>query len=193
MRKNYDDGCLDAISTILGVLFWIIALSALIISNCTNRSHKKSNVNSLSVNAKFTSTDAPSTKKKSSSSSSRTSSSSSFRSNSSVSEHAVFVSHKIAGTNGVGNDWIFDYKVNGMSVNNGQEFSFTAGDLVTFEFTAIENDPDYPDKGSKKTTKIINQSDIDNGFTVSIQVTVVENNGHYKGRSCTVVGTFQYK
>ena len=106
----------------------------------------------------------------------------------------VYTSKTTKTTNKVGSEWTYEFKINGTEVTaQGQRFAFNVGDNITMLFKATEHDTRYNDEGSVQKTRRITQSDIDNGFSVGFTLTVTENDGSYKGRSCVWEAKMEFR
>ena len=94
-------------------------------------------------------------------------------------------------SNNIGNEWIHEFKVNGEKAKLGGEYTLKVGDKVSLYAQYSELD-DNPDIGEESKTHKVTEDDIKNGFEVSLQVTVKENGGRYKGRSAQYTVTFKF-
>lgn len=81
--------------------------------------------------------------------------------------------------NSVGNDWSYARYCNGQSVHDGFEITNASGDYATVEMYITENDS-YPDSGYGSTSIVLQD-----GYTTSFNITVVENRGRYSGNTAT--------
>lgn|GEM_PF-6461898 len=99
------------------------------------------------------------------------------------------ISKKRTDKNHIGDEWSYSYKVNGQLPEN--EYIITAGDEIEF-FAKITEEDERPDIGEASGTYIVSQSDIANGFTVSMNVSVQENGGRNSGQCADFIMTFVF-
>ena len=93
--------------------------------------------------------------------------------------------------NHVGYNWERKFYLNGEAFAGARTILLCAGDTVTLGAYLCENDS-YPDSTRENVRRVISQSDLVNGFTVSFPVSVSENRGRYSGYSCTWQVTFYF-
>ena len=95
--------------------------------------------------------------------------------------------------NNIGNEWSYEYKVNGEKAKIGTgKYSFSAGDKITVYSMITEKDT-KPDIGEAAKTYTVTEADLKNGFKISLDVMVTENAGRYVGRSANYKVTFKFK
>lgn len=118
----------------------------------------------------------------------------------------------------VGNEWTVDCEINGQTLFDGQEkdtkvynkngyikkpekekvigedtVRLGAGDELVIITTVGEYDKDYPEDGSDVTTRTVSAAELRDGFTVEVDVTVIENAGQYAGNKATWRIAYQFK
>lgn len=91
--------------------------------------------------------------------------------------------------NNTGNEWSYDFEINGEKVPDTMEVS--VGDTITFSAKLTEND-DIPDVGTGSASHTITEDDILNGFEVSFDVYVQENAGRNSGKSAHFVVNYRF-
>ncbi len=102
----------------------------------------------------------------------------------------VSVSAVCSGYNHVGNSWSQYFSINGEKVKKGDKVTVTLGDSLEFYAKITEKDS-KPDVGKASETRVISQEDFENGFTVSLTVSVRENGGRYSGNKAVWTVTFK--
>lgn len=106
-------------------------------------------------------------------------------------EMQISINASCKDTNGVGVDWLSFYSINGCEVMDGDTIVLLPGDELVIYSELIE-DEEYPDIGSKETSHIVTEKDIQNGFKVTQRVQVTEDRGVYKGYSCYWNVTYKF-
>lgn len=108
---------------------------------------------------------------------------------------SVSVSKVREDSNNIGDDWSFNYSVNDESISTSyrvsNSFNLGTGDTVTL-YARCEESDDNPDIGTATVTHIITETDMEEGFSVSIDVYVTENAGRNSGQSAHFVVTFTF-
>lgn len=89
----------------------------------------------------------------------------------------------------IGDDWSYDIQVNGDSAYN--EIGVAVGEKLNFYAQFTESDK-KPDVGSAKTTHTVTESDITDGFEVTMDVYVTENGGKNSGKSAHFIVTYTF-
>ncbi|MBR5949242.1 MAG: hypothetical protein IKZ82_11460 [Clostridia bacterium] len=104
------------------------------------------------------------------------------------------VSHKRTDGNGttVGSNWVYYYEVNGKEIKNGATCSISAWDVITVYAKYTEEDSN-PDVDQDTIQHVVTESEIANGFTLNMKLSVKENGGRYKGRTADFDITFTFK
>jgi len=82
--------------------------------------------------------------------------------------------------NHVGSDWSQVFYINGKKVAESSEITLSVGDQITVKAKITENDG-TPDVGEGEKSYTVTRDDLNNGFTVSFNVTVTEDKGRYSG------------
>lgn len=97
--------------------------------------------------------------------------------------------------NHVGNEWSHNVTINQKALHEYQNLNFNLSETssLVFKVTCSEYDEKYPDYGNN--TKIIDLSKIDlsNEYLFTIEVTVTENGGKYKGNKAKWKYRFKIK
>lgn len=101
----------------------------------------------------------------------------------------VNISHKRNDNNNIGNEWEFDYKINGENVTN--QIAVGIGDVITV-FAKITEMDVKPDVGVGSVSHRVSEGDFDNGFKVSFDVYVTENAGKNKGKTAHFIVTYTF-
>ncbi len=101
----------------------------------------------------------------------------------------LYVSYKRQDKNNIGDDWSYEYKLNGESITNS--YIITVGEELTCwaKFTESDNIPDVGKKSKKYKVK---EQDITDGFTITMDLYVEENAGPNSGQSAHFVVTFEF-
>lgn len=86
--------------------------------------------------------------------------------------------------NRVGKNWKMDFFVNGQMVRDRSKIHVVEGDQISVKAKIIEDDQ-YDDEGEGSKTYTITEQDLRKGFTISLNIKVVENAGRYAGNDCT--------
>ena len=89
----------------------------------------------------------------------------------------------------IGSDWSFEDTIDGEKVSNTKELS--VGDTLTFYSKYTESD-DNPDVGEASATHTVTEEDLQNGFTVTMDVYVIENGGKNKGEKAHYTVTYTF-
>lgn len=102
---------------------------------------------------------------------------------------SVKVSSKRQDTNNIGDDWTYEYEINGEKP--ADSMLLKAGDTVSCYAKLTEEDKE-PDIGENSDDYTITQDDLTNGFSVSFNVEVAENRGPHSGECAEFVVTFEF-
>jgi len=94
--------------------------------------------------------------------------------------------------NNIGEEWSYDYYINGENVNREKEYIFKIGDQIKIK-VHFEEDDDNPDIGEATKSYRITKEDIVNGFEVLLDLSVKENGGRYKGKRAEFTVKFSFK
>lgn len=99
------------------------------------------------------------------------------------------VSHPREDDNNIGDEWSYYNEINGESTRN--EYAIAAGDTLSFYSKYTESD-DNPDIGEARKTYTVTEADLQNGFSVSMDVYVKENGGRNSGQAAHFVVTYTF-
>ena len=91
----------------------------------------------------------------------------------------------------VGDDWDFEYSVNGETVSAHEEIIVVLGDTVTVS-TEITEDDETPDVGITEGSYTIDSEGFANGFQMQQEVIVQENEGEYEGNEASFTVTYTF-
>lgn len=89
----------------------------------------------------------------------------------------------------IGDEWTFEDKIDGEKVYYLKEIS--VGDTLSFYSKYTESD-NNPDVGDASATHTVTEEDLQNGFTVSMDVYVTENGGKNKGEKAHYTVTYTF-
>lgn len=89
----------------------------------------------------------------------------------------------------IGDEWTFEDKIDGEKVYYLKEIS--VGDTLSFYSKYTESD-NNPDVGDASATHTVTEEDLQNGFTVSMDVYVTENGGKNKGEKAQYTVTYTF-
>lgn len=82
--------------------------------------------------------------------------------------------------NNIGDEWSYTTEINGE--NTGRDYIVTAGESIKLRIKFVEED-DNPDVGEAEKTYKVTEEDLENGFTVPLELYVKENGGRNSGKS----------
>lgn len=82
--------------------------------------------------------------------------------------------------NNIGDEWSYTTEINGE--NTGRDYVVTAGESIKLRIKFVEED-DNPDVGEAEKTYKVTGADLENGFTVPLELYVKENGGRNSGKS----------
>ena len=82
--------------------------------------------------------------------------------------------------NNIGDEWCYLYEINGTQVSNGA-YEIAVGDQLEIHVKITESDVN-PDIGEKTLRHTVSESDIADGFELSIELFVAENGGRNNGQ-----------
>ncbi|MCD4833774.1 MAG: hypothetical protein K8R31_08280 [Bacteroidales bacterium] len=85
--------------------------------------------------------------------------------------------------NHVGNEWSHDVTVNNKLLSKHKNLEFSETDTLFIKVICNEYDEKYPDFGHNSRIIDINKIDLSKEYTFTIEVTVIENGGRYKGNT----------
>lgn len=93
-------------------------------------------------------------------------------------------------SNNIGKEWSYQYRINGEAIKGGN-YTLTVGDVLNLsaEFTEADTKPDI---GKASVTHTVTESDLINGFTEEMNLTVTENAGKNTGKSAQFVVKFEF-
>ena len=89
----------------------------------------------------------------------------------------------------IGDEWNFHNEINGENPKN--EYSVAVGDTLSFYSRYTESDQD-PDVGEASQTYVVTEEDLQNGFSVTMDLYVTENGGRNNGKSAHFVVTYTF-
>lgn len=92
--------------------------------------------------------------------------------------------------NNIGSEWQYVVKINGESAKEGT-VTLHVGDVLEFYVNVTEHDI-KPDIGENTVTRTVTEEDLEDGFTIEVEVTVTENAGRNYGKSAHFVYEFVY-
>ena len=97
--------------------------------------------------------------------------------------------------NHVGNEWSHDVTVNNkpLSKYKNLNFKLSETDSLFIKVICSEYDEKYPDYGHNSRLIDLNKIDLSKEYTFSIEVTVTENGGRYKGNKAKWKYSFKIK
>lgn len=108
---------------------------------------------------------------------------------------SVSVNRSREDSNNIGGDWSYYYSVNdeviSTSYQNSNDFNLRLGDTVALYVKCEESD-DNPDIGTSTVTHTVTELDMEEGFSVSMDVYVTENSGRNSGQSAHFIVTFTF-
>lgn len=82
--------------------------------------------------------------------------------------------------NNIGDEWSYTTEINGE--NTGRDCVVTVGESIKLRIKFVEED-DNPDVGEAEKTYKVTEEDLENGFTVPLELYVKENGGRNSGKS----------
>lgn len=83
--------------------------------------------------------------------------------------------------NNVGNEWSHDVTVNNKPITTHKNLEFSETDTLFIKVISSEYDEKYPDYGHNSRLIDLNNTDLSNEYSFTIEVIVTENGGRYKG------------
>ena len=99
------------------------------------------------------------------------------------------VTHPRDDDNNIGDEWSYYNEVNGESTQN--EYTIAVGDTLSFYSKYTESD-ENPDSGEARKTYKVTEEDLNNGFSVSMDLYVKENGGKNSGKAAHFVVTYTF-
>lgn len=101
----------------------------------------------------------------------------------------IRVTHSRVDDNNIGDDWSYITEINGERI--GREIIVSVGDKLTCYAKFTESD-DNPDVGEASKTYTVTKDDIQNGFTITMDLYVKENGGRNSGKSAHFTVTYTF-
>lgn len=101
----------------------------------------------------------------------------------------IRVTHSRVDDNNIGDDWSYITEINGERI--GREIIVSVGDKLTCYAKFTESD-DNPDMGEASKTYTVTKDDIQNGFTITMDLYVKENGGRNSGKSAHFTVTYTF-
>ncbi len=114
----------------------------------------------------------------------------------------VTVTAELLSNDKVGSDWVIVHTINEQvffkDTNTAKKPGTDSvmvmdGGKLCIKTEVTEEDKDISDYAIVETERIISSSDLKNGFTIVVEVTVVENGGRYSGRTAVWEITYEFK
>lgn len=97
----------------------------------------------------------------------------------------VTITYTCEDFNKVGNDWSYEFLIDGYIINSEDVVAFKLDDLLIISTTIRDDDKKHPDEGEANTTHRITEKELSDGFSVYQSVIVAENAGRYAGYEAT--------
>lgn len=101
----------------------------------------------------------------------------------------IRVTHSRVDDNNIGDDWSYITEINGERI--GRKIIVSVGDRLTCYAKFTESD-DNPDVGEASKTYTVTKDDIQNGFTITMDLYVKENGGRNSGKSAHFTVTYTF-
>lgn len=101
----------------------------------------------------------------------------------------IRVTHSRVDDNNIGDDWSYITEINGERI--GREIIVSVGDKLTCYAKFTESD-DNPDVGEASKTYTVTKDDIQNGFTITMDLYARENGGRNSGKSAHFTVTYTF-
>lgn len=101
----------------------------------------------------------------------------------------IRVTHSRVDDNNIGDDWSYITEINGERI--GRDIIVSVGDKLTCYAKFTESD-DNPDVGEASKTYTVTKDDIQNGFTITMDLYVKENGGRNSGKSAHFTVTYTF-
>lgn len=101
----------------------------------------------------------------------------------------IRVTHSRVDDNNIGDDWSYITEINGERI--GREIIVSVGDKFTCYAQFTESD-DNPDVREASKTYTVTKDDIQNGFTITMDLYVKENGGRNSGKSAHFTVTYTF-
>ncbi|MCK5170788.1 MAG: hypothetical protein KAQ75_13000 [Bacteroidales bacterium] len=97
--------------------------------------------------------------------------------------------------NSVGNEWSHDVTVNNIPLSEYKNLNLkrTETDTLFIKVICCEYDEKYPDFGKNSRIIDLNKIDLSSEYSFTIEVTVTENGGRYKGNKAKWKYSFKIK
>ncbi|HAB93777.1 MAG TPA: hypothetical protein DCF49_03275 [Lachnospiraceae bacterium] len=103
----------------------------------------------------------------------------------------LHVSRVVVDNDFVGDDWTFEYSVNGIPVSRNEEMIVALDDIVDVVTTVTEND-ENPDTATVEGSFIVDDEGFADGFEMEQEIEVVENEGEYAGNTAHYIVTYSF-
>lgn len=111
---------------------------------------------------------------------------------SSTKEVLVYISSTCPNYNHVGNEWGFEYLINGVPVKSGSKVTLKRNGKIDIKTTIVEYDQ-YDDISSAYYTVDIDSDYYEHGFKVTKTIYVTENYGDFAGNTATWTVEYTFK
>ncbi len=103
----------------------------------------------------------------------------------------VRVSHHRTDDNSIGDEWDYETTINNEPIRFSKQYTISVGDKITCAAVFTEYD-DKPDVGKASKTYKVTEQDFQNGFQVTMDLSVKENGGKNSGKKAQFVVTFDF-
>lgn len=95
--------------------------------------------------------------------------------------------------NSVGKNWTQYYEWNGIQAQDGKAEAWVAPDVELIVYSRVREQDQKPDTTMETTSYTPTAEDVENGFTITQEIKVTENNGKYKDHSAYWTVTFTFE
>mgnify|MGYP003292017968 CR=1 FL=1 len=95
--------------------------------------------------------------------------------------------------NSVGKNWTQYYEWNGIQAQDGKAEAWVAPDVELIVYSRVREQDQKPDTTMETTSYTPTADDMENGFTITQEIKVTENNGKYKDHSAYWTVTFTFE
>ena len=89
----------------------------------------------------------------------------------------------------IGDEWSYEDEINGERA--AKAYALAEGDQITVYSKYTESD-DNPDVGEAKKTYVVKEDDLQNGFSITLDVYVRENGGKNSGKKAYYIVTYTF-
>lgn len=103
------------------------------------------------------------------------------------------VTARCSNYNSVGKNWTQYYEWNGIQAQDGKAEAWVAPDVELIVYSRVREQDQKPDTTMETTSYIPTMDDMENGFSITQEIKVTENNGKYKDQSAYWTITFTFK